>query len=74
MKREAFNYDSFLWSITTVFARQNKILVPGAGGKQVEALALIPCFDLINHEVCRCFSKAFLFLKIFLTFLRVLAN
>jgi hypothetical protein len=52
MKREAFNWDSFLWSLTSVFARQNKILVQGGGGNQVEALALIPFFDLINHEVC----------------------
>lgn len=51
MKREAFNYDSFLWALTTVYARQNKILVAGANGKQVESLALIPFFDLINHEV-----------------------
>lgn len=54
MKREAFNWDAFLWSLSTVFARQNKILVAGAGGKQVEALALIPCFDLVNHEVSLC--------------------
>eukprot|EP01127_Copromyxa_protea_P000620 TRINITY_DN1052_c0_g4_i1.p1 TRINITY_DN1052_c0_g4~~TRINITY_DN1052_c0_g4_i1.p1 ORF type:complete len:499 (-),score=127.36 TRINITY_DN1052_c0_g4_i1:47-1516(-) len=50
MKRESFNWDAFLWSITTVFSRQNKILVNGASGRQVEALALIPFFDLINHE------------------------
>jgi len=50
MKREAFKWDLFLWAITTIQARQNPIPVTGQRGNVVDALAMIPFFDLVNHE------------------------
>jgi len=49
MKRSNFTYDAFAWAFATVHARQNRIMLQGKEGP-VASLALVPVFDLINHE------------------------
>jgi len=49
MRRSHFTYDLFTWSVATVFARQNQIQLEGKNGP-VEGLALIPVYDMLNHE------------------------
>uniref|UniRef100_A0A6B2L3S4 protein-histidine N-methyltransferase n=1 Tax=Arcella intermedia TaxID=1963864 RepID=A0A6B2L3S4_9EUKA len=50
MKRAQFTYDSFGWAYSVTYSRQNQIYVEGSNKKLVPAFALIPVFDLMNHE------------------------
>jgi histone-lysine N-methyltransferase SETD3 len=50
MKRANFTYDAFLWAFATVHSRQNRIVLEGKNKQPITALALVPVYDLINHE------------------------
>jgi len=50
MKRKQFTWENFIWAHVTVLSRQNWIEVQGKEGKPTKSLALIPVYDLINHE------------------------
>jgi histone-lysine N-methyltransferase SETD3 len=50
MKRAHFTWEYFIWAYTTVLSRQNWIEVPGKNGEPTRCLALVPVFDLINHQ------------------------
>ncbi len=43
-----FHYDEFLWAVACVMSRQNEIPTPP--GHTSPTLALIPVWDLCNHE------------------------
>eukprot|EP01125_Pyxidicula_operculata_P019441 TRINITY_DN705_c0_g1_i1.p1 TRINITY_DN705_c0_g1~~TRINITY_DN705_c0_g1_i1.p1 ORF type:complete len:504 (+),score=144.70 TRINITY_DN705_c0_g1_i1:728-2239(+) len=51
IKRSTFTFEMFAWAYATVLARQNEVKIEGAGGKLISCCALIPVFDLLNHEV-----------------------
>eukprot|EP01129_Flabellula_baltica_P006640 TRINITY_DN2500_c0_g1_i1.p1 TRINITY_DN2500_c0_g1~~TRINITY_DN2500_c0_g1_i1.p1 ORF type:complete len:517 (-),score=131.08 TRINITY_DN2500_c0_g1_i1:26-1516(-) len=50
LKRDAFTYDIFRWAYGTIYCRKNRIPLIGKSGKPVDALSLIPVYDLFNHE------------------------
>lgn len=49
-----FTYADYRWAVSTVMTRQNKVPIFGpegpAAGPPTWALALVPFWDMINHE------------------------
>jgi len=50
IKRDSFTYDIFRWAYATILSRKNQIPLIGRSGNPVDILALIPLYDLFNHE------------------------
>eukprot|EP01128_Nolandella_sp_AFSM9_P010239 TRINITY_DN7047_c0_g1_i1.p1 TRINITY_DN7047_c0_g1~~TRINITY_DN7047_c0_g1_i1.p1 ORF type:complete len:516 (-),score=159.31 TRINITY_DN7047_c0_g1_i1:129-1637(-) len=50
IKKSIFTWDIFAWAFSAVESRKNNsVYLPGKDGKNVESLAMVPAFDLINH-------------------------
>eukprot|EP01130_Rhizamoeba_saxonica_P017103 TRINITY_DN8136_c0_g1_i1.p1 TRINITY_DN8136_c0_g1~~TRINITY_DN8136_c0_g1_i1.p1 ORF type:complete len:471 (-),score=106.68 TRINITY_DN8136_c0_g1_i1:26-1438(-) len=50
LSRDSFTYEVFRWAFGTISCRKNQIPIIGKDGNPVQALALIPIYDLFNHE------------------------
>eukprot|EP00899_Mesostigma_viride_P002612 jgi/Mesvir1/12351/Mv00534-RA.1 len=45
-----FTFEQYRWAVSVVMSRQNELLIPIVPGDAARRLALIPLFDLFNHE------------------------